>query len=327
MAERVSLKQVAAAAEVSISTASLALSGDLRVATETRERVLSCAKQLGYVRDPILASLAGGHFKHTGKPIPIAVCIGQSVWNEDLRQRAPGLGMSIRPVPGPLEQVEQQARAEGAAALILYQRGITAEFIRTLTLPTVLWEDESPLELVVDAIETCDWWAATAGALAHIRAAGSQRPAFVLTAANPYHWHDDLRLAYAKSTGLPVLEWNRSTEQLAEFLQTAKPDAVIGGVPHVNNMLVTLGYPLPFVSLITFGDQWFSHITGWVIDQEHRAQLTLEMIEQRLRYGPRPPRRIIVPPRWQVGTSLTRITPTAPAAASRGAGKKKKPAD
>jgi DNA-binding LacI/PurR family transcriptional regulator len=308
MAERISLKQVAAAAEVSISTASLALSGDLRVAVDTRQRVEAAAKRLGYVRDPILASLAGGHFKHTGKPIPIATCIGSPHWTEDLRQRAPNLGMSIRTVAGPLDQAEEQARSDGAAALILYQRGITLEFIRSLTIPTVLWSDESPLELVVDVIETCEWWAATAGALERVRAAGSQRPAFVLTPAQPYHWHDDLRLAYARASGLPYLAWTRAPGQLERFLAEANPDAIIGGIPMVNEALIAMGKPLPFVALIAFADQWFAHISGWVIDHEHRAQLTLEIIEQRLRYGARQPRRINVPPRWQQGTTLGKIS-------------------
>lgn len=305
MADRVSLKQVALAAKASISTASLALSGDQRLTTETRNRVLAAAKELGYVRDPILASLAGGRFKHTGKPIPIAACVGGE-YSDALRKLTPSMGMSIRPIDGPLESLQALAQAENAVALILYQRGITTEFVRSLTIPTVLWADESPLELIVDIIETCEWWAGTGGALQRVLAAGYQRPAFVLTPASPHHWHDDLRLAFVRSTGLPYLEWNLSPTQLTAFLDQHDPDSVIGGIPMVHASMRELGRVLPFAALISFDNEWFNHVSGWVVDNEHRTQLTVELIEQRLRFGPRPPRRIIVPPHWQAGTTLGR---------------------
>ena len=58
MAGRISLKDIAAATGTSASTVSLALAGDLRVSLATRTRIREAADRLGYVRDPILASLA-----------------------------------------------------------------------------------------------------------------------------------------------------------------------------------------------------------------------------------------------------------------------------
>lgn len=53
------LRDVAAAAGVSVATASRALRGDIRVASATRTRVTEAAATLGYQPDPMLASLAG----------------------------------------------------------------------------------------------------------------------------------------------------------------------------------------------------------------------------------------------------------------------------
>ena len=75
-------------------------------------------------------------------------------------------------------------------------------------------------------------------------------------------------------------------------------------MPHIQEALQQCGIRLPLASLIVHEDRWFSHVAGWVPDQDHRGQVTLELIETRLRYGPRPPRRIIIPPHWQDGQTL-----------------------
>lgn len=60
-ARRTTLRDVAARAEVSPSTASLAFAGDPRVAPATRERVLAAAADLGYAGpDPLARSLRQG---------------------------------------------------------------------------------------------------------------------------------------------------------------------------------------------------------------------------------------------------------------------------
>ena len=307
MATRISLKDVAGAAEVSISTASLALSGDHRVSSATRERVVAAANRLGYVRDPLLAGLASGRFRHTGKPIAIAASIESGPWAAEFQRQAAALGMVVRPLAGPLHGLAAQALAHEAAALVLFRRGIDAALLAGLPLPTVLWEDESPIEATVDVIETTDWWVATVGAIDRVRAAGHAKVAVVLTPARPRHWHDDVRQATALVAGLPLLQWDLDDGSLKGFLELHRPDAVIGGIPMVDSAIRRVGFPLPFASLLAFDDEWHRGVAGWVADQDHRAQVTLELIEQRLRYGPRPPRRIVVPPRWQEGHSLRRV--------------------
>lgn len=58
---RVNIKDVAAAAGVSITTVSHALNGKGRLPEETRVRVRKIAEQLGYRPNPSARSLAGGH--------------------------------------------------------------------------------------------------------------------------------------------------------------------------------------------------------------------------------------------------------------------------
>ncbi|MFT4216434.1 MAG: LacI family DNA-binding transcriptional regulator [Micropruina sp.] len=58
--DRVTLKMVALAAEMSVAQTSMALNGKPGVAPETRARVLAAARRLGYVPDPIAQELRTG---------------------------------------------------------------------------------------------------------------------------------------------------------------------------------------------------------------------------------------------------------------------------
>lgn len=60
---RVTLKQIAAQAKVSVATASMALRGQGKLAEKTVSRVRAIAEELGYRPDPTLASLASRRFR------------------------------------------------------------------------------------------------------------------------------------------------------------------------------------------------------------------------------------------------------------------------
>jgi hypothetical protein len=307
MAGRTSLKDVAAATGMSVSTVSLALSGDLRVSAQTRIRIRAAADKLGYVRDPILASIASGRFRHPGKPVCIAVSSESSGMAARLRPQAEAMGMSVRDIDGPIETLAAHALDLGATALVLNRRGVDLDLVAHSPLPVVLWEDEGPANPPVDLVETCEWWTATVGAIERIHAAGYSAPAALLTPATPRHWHDDIRLAAVKAMGLPVLELSRSERNdggVATFVTEHQADALLVGLANHGDLLQRCGVKLPFAALIVHEGPWFAHIAGWMPDQDHRGQVTLELIEQRLRYGPRSPRRIVIPPRWQVGQTL-----------------------
>lgn len=311
MAGRTSLKDIATATGMSVSTVSLALSGDLRVSAQTRLRIRAAADKLGYVRDPILASIASGRFRHPGKPVCIAVSTEGNGWLAMLRPQAEAMGMSVRGLDGAIETLVERTQEIGATALVLNRRNVDLALVAGSPLPVVLWEDEGPANPPVDLVETCEWWTATVGAIERIRAAGYRAPAALLTPATPRHWHDDIRLAAVTSMNLPALELLSSerddAEVVASFVATHQPDALLVGLAKHGYLLERCGVKLPFASLIMLESPWSAHVSGWMPDQAHRGQVTLELIEQRLRYGPRSPRRIVIPPRWQVGQTLPEL--------------------
>ena len=306
MAGRTSLKDIATASGMSVSTVSLALSGDLRVSETTRERIREVAKRLGYVRDPILASIAAGRFRHPGKPVCVAISGDGEAWTSKLKAQAEPMGMSVHHLDGPVETLPDKAIAVGASALVLYRRHVMPDVLARNTLPVVLWEDEGPADSPVDVVETCEWWTATSGAVERVLAAGYRAPVAVLTPASPRHWHDDIRHTCLSNRGIPVFEWMSQEDdaKAAAFVKANGADAVVAGMPHVQDVLQRHDLRLPLASLLLHEGPWFSQCSGWMPDQDHRGQVTLELIEMRLRYGPRPPRRVIIPPRWQDGSTL-----------------------
>lgn len=71
MPSSVTLSEVAAAAGVSVATASRALSGKNRVAVATIERVRTAAAELGYRVDPIARALREGSTRIVGMIVPV----------------------------------------------------------------------------------------------------------------------------------------------------------------------------------------------------------------------------------------------------------------
>lgn len=304
MAGRITLRAVSEAAGVSLATASLAISGSPKVAEPTRRKVESAAARLGYVRDPALSSLASGHFRHAGRPPVVAAWIDDPDMFEPLRRQGQNMGMTVRRIDCEPRGLASKLADLQATALVVNQRGIASATLAELPVHTIMWEDEGEPRQELDIIETHEWWTATSDAVARLGEAGYRRPALVAVPATPRHWHDKVRATVADSLGVPLLEWDKDPETLKGFLAGTRPDAILGGIASIGKRLPQLGVNLPFAALQIPAGAWFQDLAGWVIDQDCRGQATLELIEQRLRYGPRPPRRIIVPPRWRSAASL-----------------------
>lgn len=316
MGNRVSLREVAAAADVSVSTASLALAGHVRISPATATRVRAAAAALGYVRDQTQSSNAANRFRHGGKPALVAAWVNSPLVITRLQHHAAEMGMCIHHLPQHVRQKTDAPPATatpptasmladlGATALIVECRGVDAPLLANLGLPIVRLSDEGDGPLYGDVIETCEWWTASTQAIAHVRSAGYHRPVGVMINAQPPHWHDDVRAAAFRAQGIPVITWDHHDASLRHFVQLHQPDAVIGLSIHVLHALNRLGLGLPFAALLTFDLPWHRHCAGWREDADRQARTTLELIEQRLRYGERPPYRIIVPPLWHAGKSL-----------------------
>jgi hypothetical protein len=307
MSERVTLRDVAAAAAVSVATASMALAGHPRITTKSRDAVVAAAVRLGYHRDPALSSLASGRFRHAGKPPVIATWIDDDALAEGFRHKTSGMGMMAVPLPPKSIDLSIALAGIGATALVVHRRQAQADVLSRLPVHAILWLDEGhPPPYPCDLIETHEWWTSTLGAVACVREAGYRQPAVITRPAQPRHWQDDVRTAAARSLGLPVLEWDLEPAPLLDFLRHEHPDAVVGGTVEVHARLRGLAIDMPFAALMVPDSAFFSKVTGWRHDQDGRYQATLELIEHRMRYGPRLPRRIIIPPRWLAGSSLSR---------------------
>jgi len=66
----VTIKDIAAALSLSVSTVSRALSGDRNIREETRGRVLAAAEKMGYRKNPVAASLKAGRTRTVGVVVP-----------------------------------------------------------------------------------------------------------------------------------------------------------------------------------------------------------------------------------------------------------------
>ena len=313
--KRIALKDIAARAAVSISTVSLALAGDARVSLATRQHLTQLAHDLGYVRNPLLSGLASSRLRHTGKPAVIVMLTTQAGDSTMLAQHARQMGMVLRELsPAALSKLTTTAALISrlseleAAAVVVHRRGIDPAIIAALPLPVVVWDDDNPGELTVDVVEIADWWSTLGATLAQVRRMGYRRPAFIHIPAVPRHWHDDVRLAAARQSGMPVCETTRDgTPEVVAFLDRHQPDAVIGLVPFVREMLIRFDRRIPVASMILVHGHWSDGLAGMLPDFAHRCRTTCEIIEHRLRFGPRPPRRVILPPRWLDGPSLPAV--------------------
>ncbi len=129
---RVSLRQLAEAAGVSVATASRALRDLNGVEPETREQVQAAARRLGYVRDPMLAA-ALSFARKAQKPVfretlgfLAAVPEQQArhfAWlsgiHRGVRDRASALGYGLEWV-----EIPRQARQQKALSRQLHARGV-----------------------------------------------------------------------------------------------------------------------------------------------------------------------------------------------------------
>lgn len=129
---RVSLKEVARKAQVSVSTASQALRGDGRIALATRERVMAAARKVGYQRHPLLSHLASKKFRpHSAAgTVLLAILPPRRQWSfhvlrwvEACRTLADGQGFKLEVADSsqlaPVEELCTKWRAQGVRGLLI----------------------------------------------------------------------------------------------------------------------------------------------------------------------------------------------------------------
>lgn len=136
--KRVSIRDVARHCGLGVSTVSHAMRGDGTVSAKTRERVQNAAKELGYVPDPLLASIATRKFKQAPMRKAIGIAYydkerAEATWDENywsyyslIEPRAKSLGYWTERIDGRKHKLD--ARLAGT----LYAKGVGAIILGNL---------------------------------------------------------------------------------------------------------------------------------------------------------------------------------------------------
>jgi DNA-binding LacI/PurR family transcriptional regulator len=182
------MRDIAAAAEVSQSTVSRVLSGTptkVPIAPETRERVIQASRRLGYRPNPLARGLRGAATNLIGAVVRdfsdpfFAGAIETLV----LESMAHGYNVVLGHVHGrldeaiPLTSVLETRHTDAIVLLGDLQKPQLLADLRSLSVPVVaLWQGTSPL--VFPTADTDDWAGIRAG-LGYLASLGHRRIAFV----------------------------------------------------------------------------------------------------------------------------------------------------
>jgi LacI family transcriptional regulator len=252
---RVSLAAVAAAAGVSVATASRALSGRGDLAPATRRRVLATARTLGYARDPAV----GGRPPGSARLVDLVLGWFHNAYSDEVtagaRSAAAAAGYDLvlteeRDTPD--DDWPMRIRRRGSAGVVLGLISPTASQLAALNdaeIPVVLMDPQAETSRGLTSVRTTDREGGAAAAM-HLAERGATRFAVVL-GSPPYRYgrarntgfREALRLvrpdadlvavqadwggAAAREAALPVLRGLRPGERLGVF---ACSDEMAAGV-------------------------------------------------------------------------------------------------
>ncbi len=249
------LAAVAAAAGVSVATASRALSGRGDLAPATRRRVLAAARSLGYARDPA----AGGRPPGSARLVDLVLGWYHNAYSDEVtagaRSAAAEAGYDLvltEERDAPDDDWPMRIRRRGSAGVVLGLISPTASQLTALTdaaIPVVLMDPQSENSRGLASVRTTDRDGGFAAAL-HLAERGATRFAIVL-GSPPYRYgrarnagfREALRLARpgadlvalqvswnaaaAREAAVPLLRGLRAGERLGVFACT---DEMAAGV-------------------------------------------------------------------------------------------------
>lgn len=334
------LREVADACGVSVSTASNALTGRGRLSPETRAHVRAVAERLGYAPDPLAARLSSRRFSRSNERVGLTVLFLCDVSIRTgalalaaMRQRAARLGYVVKSetLPkdrGKLPALLRKWRTQGVAGLIFGRL--------TAPLPTELEEWGSfalaacagtafvpPCHRVnLDPLQTvlCCW--------GRLRSKGYRAIGLAIGRHDVEVEDDHLRLAGAllanarrgpgeREVPLFLGVLNSDGAGLRAWFAEHRPDAVVGFTSKMLFDLEQGGWRSPrdfaFASLHCM--KFIESVSGhdWLLDEI--AVVAIELADQLIRHRetgwPERPRLTSLPARWVEGVT------TPPAAAAR----------
>lgn len=339
---RVTLRDVAAAAGVHFSTVSLALHNHPRLPAATRERVQAAAQRLGYVADPMLASLAS--YRNSLRPVPFRSTIAwvtnfptRHGWREAQFFHDCFLG------------AEERARALGFKLEVFWlrDRGMSparaSQILRARNIAGVLLAPQPNFGMSVEL----DWpafSAATIGytlaqpslhmiglhqyrsirlAVRELLARGHRRIGLVLLEANDarvdHNWLAGYLVAQqamppkARLPHLFVPAWDGAA--FAGWFRRHRPDAIITKSPEVLPALAKLGVAVPddvgvaFLTLPRINGEFSGVDENPQVVGAAAADYIAGMIHRNERGIPAMPQRVLIEGSWIDGRTVRTRAP------------------
>ncbi|MGJ3243404.1 MAG: LacI family DNA-binding transcriptional regulator [Opitutales bacterium] len=335
---RISLQDIAAEANVSKSTVSLALRDHPRIPSSTRNRIRRIADALGYQPDPAYARLMAAMKQQPRAAEGVLAFVRsgptdawepmEALFHRELTRAARGYGYRLEP----FRLFQPGTRPEAVNAAI-WNRGIDGVIIPMIhpehynqglrTLP-VEWEKFCVVE-IADTIQTPrlngirhNHFGGMLRTLSELEALGYGRIGLCVEAGVELRTHHRWTAGYllwksmrGLSDQLPIYSPGEyQTRALADWVVRNRIDAVISPGVEVCSMLCSEGLAVPgevaFASLHRWGEG-AEAVTG--IDQNTRAQanIAIDMLVGLIHRGARgiPDNPILAtdPGRWLAGTT------------------------
>lgn len=332
-ASTVTLAEVAAAAGVARSTASLALRDDARVKAATKRRVREVAEALGYIRDPAMSRLA--HYRWEGKQRVRETLVYLTHYPERKR-RYPWLFSAAeaesRALGYALEAVEvsdyPSARRLGDMLWNRSVRGILlAPILSGMEIPDVGWErfsvvasEEGHAEVPFHSVRPNYREATRMSWQRLVVAAGAQRPGLALlheeqspkiaTIGGEFLFLQERNLP--KKGRLPILHGRLGNEEelrkrLHTWIEAQNPDVILGVNDAIYYALEDLGWlaahGVPaFASILCGEDEDFPEIPGTRYARHLLGETAVRLLDGLVQRGerglPEYPLRHLIPPQW-----------------------------
>jgi len=333
---RVTQKDVARAANVSVSTVSFALSGGGSLSPETIERIRRVAEEMGYVPNPLLASLASRRFKEEDgiQRVPLAFLEwplafdgssrGVGNYRQPLMAEAERLGYQIE-----IEQAPEVSRLQELSRM-LYHRGVQGivvtgslppDFLRRFESRHFSWvqcgryQVSAPFHTVRP-----NTFQAIKLAFSQLHRLGYQRIGFAIGQHETLLEDDEARLgaaeammAFHQEERIPPLFREVVTKaHLEPWLKKHRPDAVIGFSLGTVYQLRDLGYRIPddlgFVALHLDPNSVDAPSAGLNQDKEEVARQSILLMDQLIRHKevgiPPKPVQLLVSSLWVDGKTI-----------------------
>lgn len=327
---RVTIKDVALEAGVSIGTVSRAMSGNARVLPDTRARILAAVEHLSYVPDSAAQSLRSNQTKFIGCAVPLAshpaFTALLSSAEQILRQAGYGvvLGNTADRILREKELIDffRQRNVDGLITTLAREDDPDAiQRLRSLKLPIVLIEryvEEGFDSVLID--QASGAYAATS----YLLAQGHRRIALVTSALQNWAGRERKKafLRAYKDAGVETDHGMIRTmespadfglsESLALLSEPRRPTAVIAGVQELIGLLRAvrsrqLNVPND-ISLITLGDSDLAELMQPAIsavrwDGLQIGRVAANLLLQRMANPSQPSRKVLLPTEFVIRAS------------------------